>query len=423
MMKIYKKASEKIWGYLERKGKADKAERERGIEKIAYLLMTVTVTALLSVCALLAEKDPISDGRWVTRPKSGEGESLIETTVTRLGSGETMPVTIGINEVKLTGDAKDRLFEESFDYIEKAVLGKNESPDYVTGELRFVTSVPGTVMTVEWIDKCAAYLHSDGRIREELITEPTVAELMVKLTYFDEERYRIFGVCLWPSKSDEDFAKAAALAVELRNREAPESDRVELPETVEGENVSWKRKGTGTALAIAVLGTATAAAIVPAMDADEAKKRKKREDELLRDYPDIVSKLTLLMEAGMTVRGAFEKICTESKNESEAYKEMRITRSEIKMGNSEAAAYERFGTRIGLLPYKRLGTILSRNLRRGNRDILPLLELEAKEAFAMRKERVRTKGEEAGTKLLIPMVGMMCIVIAVVVVPAFASFG
>lgn len=420
---MFRKAAEKLWELLERKGKVDRAERESGTEKISYILLTVSVTVLLSLAALLAESSSIYDGRWVTRPKTGEGEALLETTVTRLQTGEALPVTIGIDEVKLTGEAMDRLYEEAYEYVEKAVLGKNESANCVTSELNFVTSVPGTVMKVEWVDRCAEYIHSDGSIKKESITEPTVAELMVKLTYFDEERYRLFSVYLCPPESDEDFVKAAALAVEQRNRESPESETVELPETVEGESVAWKQKGTGTALAIAVIGTVAAAAIVPAMDAEKAKKQKKREEELLRDYPDIVSKLTLLLEAGMTVRGAFEKICTEAKSDSEAYKEMKITQGEIRMGNSEAGAYERFGTRIGLLPYKRLGTILSRNLRRGNRDMLPLLELEAKEAFAMRKERVRLKGEEAGTKLLIPMVGMMCIVIAVVVVPAFASFG
>lgn len=89
---------------------------------------------------------------------------------------------------------------------------------------------------------------------------------------------------------------------------------------------------------------------------------------------------------------------------------------------SSSVEYESFGTRCNLLAYQRFGTMLSRNLKRGSANIIDMLELESRDCIAERRENVRRKGEETGTKLLLPMFGMLILVIAIVVVPAFSSF-
>ena len=71
--------------------------------------------------------------------------------------------------------------------------------------------------------------------------------------------------------------------------------------------------------------------------------------------------------------------------------------------------------------YKKFGTILSQNLRKGSRGITDLLGREAEEAFEDRKNLARKLGEEAGTKLMIPMFLMLIVVFAIVIVPAFFS--
>ena len=68
-------------------------------------------------------------------------------------------------------------------------------------------------------------------------------------------------------------------------------------------------------------------------------------------------------------------------------------------------------------------SFLSQNLKKGTRGLTELLSLEAIHAFEERKARARRKGEEAGKKLLAPMVMMLGIVLIIVVVPAFWSMG
>ena len=51
------------------------------------------------------------------------------------------------------------------------------------------------------------------------------------------------------------------------------------------------------------------------------------------------------------------------------------------------------------------------------------MEEEMRQAFEDRKSMARKLGEEAGTKLLLPMGMMLMIVMVIVIVPAFLSFG
>ena len=71
--------------------------------------------------------------------------------------------------------------------------------------------------------------------------------------------------------------------------------------------------------------------------------------------------------------------------------------------------------------YLRLGALLSQNLRKGTKGLNDLLKLEAVQAFEERKARAKRRGEEAGTKLLLPMFLMLIEVLIIVVVPAFLS--
>ncbi|MDE7233218.1 MAG: secretion protein F, partial [Lachnospiraceae bacterium] len=65
---------------------------------------------------------------------------------------------------------------------------------------------------------------------------------------------------------------------------------------------------------------------------------------------------------------------------------------------------------------------LSQNIRKGSNDLLRLLGQEADTAFAERKNLAKKLGEEAGTKLLIPMMMMLCIVMVIIMIPAYFSF-
>ena len=157
------------------------------------------------------------------------------------------------------------------------------------------------------------------------------------------------------------------------------------------------------------------------------QEKRIRTETLLRQYPGMISKFTMLLSAGTTVRGAWEKIVQNYVEHKEAlgiqlvYEEMAMTLREMQGGISEAEAYERFGKRCGNSTYMKFGMLLSLNLRKGSKGLSDMMRMEAIQAFENRKSTAKRLGEEAGTKLLMPMVGMLAVVFIMVMVPAFLS--
>ena len=69
----------------------------------------------------------------------------------------------------------------------------------------------------------------------------------------------------------------------------------------------------------------------------------------------------------------------------------------------------------------KFGALLSQNLKKGSKGLTTLLMMESIQAFEERKNMAKTAGEEASTKLMLPMFGMLAVVLIMVVVPAFLS--
>lgn len=156
------------------------------------------------------------------------------------------------------------------------------------------------------------------------------------------------------------------------------------------------------------------------------KQCKEKQEQLSFSYPEFVNQFILLMGAGLTVRGALKKIISgmqeRQKREGKRnylLRELQITYTEMENGISETVALERLGNRTGLISYIRFGALLSQNLKKGSDCLLPLLEVEAAESFSKRKEKAKQAGEEASTKMLLPMMMMFAIVLAIIIIPAF----
>lgn len=200
-----------------------------------------------------------------------------------------------------------------------------------------------------------------------------------------------------------------------------------LPEEWNGKHLEWEQPKDTTGNLISALGLVAVAAVVIAKRREEESVQIKRREQMPMDYPGLVMKFTLLVQAGLTARKAFQKIAMdygkrEEGNKRAAYEEIRTACYEMDSGVSEAEAYRRFGERCGQVKYKTLSTLLIQNLQKGSRYLSDLLEKKSVEAWEERKRKARVLGEAAATKLLLPMVLMLLVVMAVIMLPACLSF-
>lgn len=162
-------------------------------------------------------------------------------------------------------------------------------------------------------------------------------------------------------------------------------------------------------------------AIAYASDRELLEKVRKRRASIQYDFPDFVNKLILLVNAGMTVSRAWDRVAAGCGKETPLYRELSITLQDMRSGRPEAKAYEEFAKRCRVPEITRFITVVLQNVRKGNSELVPILRVFAGECWEMRKSTAKRYGEEASTKMLLPMMLMFAAILLIVVTPAILA--
>ena len=162
-------------------------------------------------------------------------------------------------------------------------------------------------------------------------------------------------------------------------------------------------------------------------DRDLLTQRLARDKVLRKEYSAFVNRLLLYLGAGLTVRSAWERIAADYRTnvqpqqEKTVYEEVLYTVRELHNGVSEAEALERFGFRCGVQEYVRLAALLVQNQKRGNSTLLQQLQQECQRVLEEEMNQVRRLSQEASSKLLVPMILMLGMIMVMIMVPAFCA--
>lgn len=148
---------------------------------------------------------------------------------------------------------------------------------------------------------------------------------------------------------------------------------------------------------------------------------RKKTDTILNEFADVVSKLALLVNAGMIMREAWEKVAFAS--EGELYNEMRNVVVDINNGVSEIDAYTAFGSRCSSPEIKKFTSTIVQGIVKGNKELVEMIKQQSREIWDAKRHRTRQQGEKAASKLLIPICIMFIGVLVMIVVPIFANLG
>ena len=170
---------------------------------------------------------------------------------------------------------------------------------------------------------------------------------------------------------------------------------------------------------LVMAGVAISAMMIWYLDELLNDKINSRRDELLRDYPGMLSKLTLLVNAGMPIREAWIKVAAA--NEGILYQEMRNTALELSNGIQEVEAYKAFGERCYIKSLRKFSTMMIQNLQKGSGEVVVFLRDMSNEAWEEKKHEVKRKGEKASSKLIMPIGLIFLGVLILIMVPMFAG--
>ena len=421
-------------GTLQQRKDLDNAETEYFIRKISIVLLMATAGSFLSLmmCLSTGQSSHITKEGAIERGAFGEREYELDLVARDDTGEELLEYSLPVRNRVYTKDEADELFEEASVVLEKTALKDNESFDRVTGDLNLVESIPGDPFHISWKLDNYEVMHFDGALNEDAIPrEGILVSLTAIYSYEDMRWQQEFAANILPR----EYTKAELAYREIKkmllkkDEESRTQESIKLPEAYEGKELLWSEKKTDNSLMLLVLTLIGGAASYICKDKELKKAMDKRNNQMLADYPQFVSQLVLYMGAGMTIRNIFQKLSSTYERKKRAgeekrylYEEVQRSSRELAAGESEGDVYERLGIKCGGQQYTRLVTLLSQNLRKGNSELLALLQEESKKAFEERMDKARKAGEEAGTKLLLPMIIMLVIVMVVIMIPAYMAF-
>ncbi len=396
----------------------------------------------------------------IRRPEQGEGSKNMDLTVTITREGKEAEafdaggdgrkesteqdlrqqesyreeIKLKVAERDYTEAELNQVMEEGIALLEADVLGKNPDFEHVTEDLNFISRIPGTSISVEWYPKDVKLIKENGQVENEAMEEDRLTTGVTAVLICQNRRLEhslVFTIRPKVRSERETLLMKLYLALQKEDETSGQETSMRLPDRIEGYHLSWEEQEQGEGALLLFLSLLLAAGAWIGGDRELKKRMKLRENQMRIDYPEIINKFNLLLNAGMTIRQAWCKIAEDYEGKSRggktrkryAYEEMLLTAQEIKLGVPESNAYEQFGRRTGVLPFMKFGSLVAQNLKKGNRGLADLLMREAWDAFEERKELAKRLGEEAGTKLLGPMMLMLMIVLIIIMIPAFLSFG
>lgn len=401
------------------------------LDKRQVICVSLGIILALAVTFVEKQDTVLTKGNGLERNTYGQGETQQEILVEGL-LAKKVPLSVRIGERRYTKEEAADAIHMAAEELSAQIAGGNESLEQVQSRLELVTWLDKYGISVRWQPDDTELISASGEVFNSGCPESgreTFLTATLKAGEYAEDY--IYRVNVLPPGRTQEEKELAAFENFLMEKEEEQkySEVFILPEEFEGKTLTYSADRGRSSLMFPLLGI-LAAILLPLKDRQrEQEAKKKRECQMMMDYSEILSRLVVFLGAGLPVRKAWAKIVEDYRRTEEkagkraAYEEMVAAYYLMQRGVPEIQAYSEFGNRCRVLPYRKLAGILEQNVKNGSKSLTPVLEAEMEAAFEQRKNLARRLGEEASTKLLLPLFMMLLIVMVMITVPAFLAFG
>lgn len=408
---------------------ADKRYREFMVLKLTAILTAASIGIIMSACAFFGSpmKDKLMKGAYLARNEWGMGSYQI--TLWAETEERQEKIRLEVEERRLKEKEKNFLLKKAGEALPALILGENESLTQVSRDLNLITDMKGYPFSITWKSSQPKRIRADGKVNTEDLKKQGETVLLTAVFSYEEEQWeKVFYIDLKPPQltGQQIFSQKLQRLLSENNEKSKEETYFFLPGRMENQPITWKEKRDKNSGFLLLLGCLGAVLGARAIDKDLEKKEKKRRQEILADYPAFITRLQLYMGAGLTVKNAFLRMGKDYREERAAggkrcflYEEVLLVCRLLSNGTSEEKAYEEWGSRCKVKSCKKLSFLLISHLRQGNERILRMLSEERNYALEDEKNRAKKQGEEAGTKMLLPMMLLLTEVMILILLPAF----
>lgn len=399
----------------------DKVAKDKYLYIVSKLALAVTVVFFSAVIGIMSEISSVDDRgevKELIRNEYGEGDiSYILEADDEEGKEE---IKIDVPQIEIDDQEALKILEGYKDELTKQMLGENESQNRITKPLNLINSIGKENVQISWEIEDDTVIGYDGSIGEGVAEDGTLTKLYATMSLKKVNMVQEIELDVYPS---EEMGNVQHIVQNIVNNYDVWAKKIPLPENINNKKTKFYEKTDCVSYAILWIGIIAAVVIFFLKDRELDKKIKERNSQMILDYPEIVNKLMLFNRAGMSMRKAWQRTIESSgvKQNHYVYREMKMTLMKINSGIPEITAYEQFGKRCKIHCYIRFTNIINQNLKRGSGEMFKAFQYEIQNALLEKKNNALKRGEEAGTKLLAPMVIMLIVGLVIIVAPAFMS--
>lgn len=403
-----------------------------------YVVIVLLITNLLSFAMTFAsEKTEI----YVEKGGYGEEEQEIPFLLQKGENAQEISLTVSARQLS-EEELKVRI-QETFHYLAENMKGENPSLSEVRTNLNFTLDQVQYPFEAEFVSTDYALIDREGNIKnekaellalgytEEEVEKGIATEIEVTLWYGEESFEKTYPVIVFQKSKtplEEQFQYVIDTLSETEKK-AKYEDGFVVPMNIDGVEINRTDEKKITPGNVLLTGVILAVLLMLREKENKKKELEIRKSNLIRSYPWFVNEMVLLLGAGMQVRNIFHTLIQEyeSRMSDKDYRnplisELKVTIRAMELGMSEEQAYYRLGRRLGIPCYIKIMTLLEQNVKRGGRGLTDAFEQEETVALEERKNLAKRYGEEAGTKLLGPMILLLLVVMLMIMVPALWSF-
>lgn len=150
-----------------------------------------------------------------------------------------------------------------------------------------------------------------------------------------------------------------------------------------------------------------------------SNQERERKNKILLELPELVNKIILLVNAGETVQQALIR-CVELNNneDSPLYEELRYAANRLTSNEAFTTVLNDFSKKCSIQDVAIFTTTVLLNYRKGGNELILSLRELSHDLWEKRKNLSKTKGEEASSKLVFPL---MLIFVAIMIIVGFPA--
>lgn len=394
-------------------------------DKLKYWIIVIAGFILFILCSTFLNNTEASN--YVQRPYVDEDDTEVKIEVEGLLEG-SQKIEIPVSKRVYSNEEVKEAMKKGMDEILKILPGENTSLQDITTDLNPVSELSDLGLGIKWDFGDGDIIDIQGKVDNENLSESVDIDIGVTLSYESYEESYVIPARVMPKPltADESLIKRFKNYISVADKKSAGESGFYLPESFEGKKLVYHLEDSMNFHLIWIMGIIVAILLYLREKNNDRQKLEKKKRELLKDYPDIVSKLIVFIGAGLSVRQSWEGIVkdyeSENKEKRYAYEEMAKSLARLKTGTPENVVYKEFGRSCLLRQYMKLASLLEQNRKSGISTLSTLLGMESQSAWEERLNLAKREGEELNTKLLLPLFMMLLIVMMMIIVPALLIF-